>query len=763
MDLQPHILTSSGSFAVAVIALFFSVIQVWLYCIRREERWHLWGMLISLATTLFAIGVFLQYHSEAGELNRFADKLQYSAIIFLVHFAYGFTYSYLGLRARRNYHLPATLFHGLLLILLWNTCLIIGDTFINREFLLLDQPYVEARLGFIGILMFLYVAFAITCLILVLVRHVRAHGARNNLYLYIAGFIFWLLLGIHDLAVTLFNLKALIFLMEYGFLGYSIAVTMVIMKNNIELSVLTENRAMHLALEKERYAAISQVIFDYAFAFRVGSDGRFIADWVVGPIEKLTGYTATELSDFRTRKNFIHPEDWPLIRAHTRRLLEGKSETIEFRIRTKTGQQRWMRNHGRAVFDPVENRTTYIYGAMQDVTERKSAEEALRENEKKYRLLVENANDAIFIIQNERIIFPNPRTIAMTGYTADELAEIGVGQLVHPDDRQMVLHNNQKRLRDENVPHTYAFRIITPRKQVRNVQINAVRIEWSGKPATLNFIRDITTEKKLEDQLQQKKTFEAIGILAGGLSHDINNALTGMLGNIELMRFKFQQGLLNKENINHHMIPILSSIERVTEQCRKLLAYARGGKYLPQLIVLNDTLRDVLNAADRSRFARIAFTTEFEALLPEVRADSGQMRMMVDAVLQNAIESITGPGEIRIRTGNAVLGRVPGQEISPGQYVEIIIEDTGVGMDEETLSKIFDPFFTTKFHGRGMSLAAVYGIIKNHQGAIQVDSAPGRGTTVRIHLPCERPAEADGSGTWSAGPGAAAAIAPIFD
>ncbi|MCJ7682905.1 MAG: PAS domain S-box protein, partial [Desulfobacteraceae bacterium] len=167
--------------------------------------------------------------------------------------------------------------------------------------------------------------------------------------------------------------------------------------------------------------------------------------------------------------------------------------------------------------------------------EQKLAEETLRESEEKYRLLIENATDAIFIAQDEVLKFANPKAEDMTGYSAEELAKIPFVDLIHPEDKDIVLERHVKRLKGEEIPSIYSFRILNRSGEELSVELNAVIINWEGRPATLNFLRDITAQKKLEAQLQQAQKMESIGTLAGGIAHDFNNLLMAIQGRASIM------------------------------------------------------------------------------------------------------------------------------------------------------------------------------------------------------------------------------------
>ncbi|KPK87458.1 MAG: hypothetical protein AMJ94_16990, partial [Deltaproteobacteria bacterium SM23_61] len=164
-------------------------------------------------------------------------------------------------------------------------------------------------------------------------------------------------------------------------------------------------------------------------------------------------------------------------------------------------------------------------------------EEALRVSEEKYRTLVENAAEAIFILQDERIQFANRRAIALSGCTAEELSRTPFADLIHPDDREIALERYGRRIQGEDIPGPQAYRYLKKSGEILWVQMNSVPITWEGRPATLHFARDLTQEKKLEAQFQMAQKMEAIGTLAGGIAHDFNNLLMGIQGHISLMLF----------------------------------------------------------------------------------------------------------------------------------------------------------------------------------------------------------------------------------
>jgi PAS domain S-box-containing protein len=371
---------------------------------------------------------------------------------------------------------------------------------------------------------------------------------------------------------------------------------------------------------------------------------------------------------------------------------------------------------------------------IREVMRRRRAEEALRESEEKYRLLIENATDAIFIAQDEVLKFANLKAEKMTGYSVEELTKIPFVDIIHPEDRDMVLERHMKRLKGEEIPSIYSFRILNRSGEELSVDLNAVLINWEGRPATLNFLRDITAQKRLEAQLQEATKMEAIATLAGGIAHEFNNALAIIVGNIELLEMDFA----DNKTVTGHTEAMKTSYHRMVNLTSQLRAYAREGKYQSKTMSLSDFVEDTLPIIKPNIDPSIRLEMDLPRDVFSVKADPIQMQMVLSAVVSNSTEAIEGNGRIRITVSNKEIDSEFAKnhpELNPGNHVCLTVEDDGKGMDAETLNKIFDPFYTTKFMGRGLGMAAVYGIIRNHDGWITVDSELNKGTIIRIYLP----------------------------
>jgi PAS domain S-box-containing protein len=252
--------------------------------------------------------------------------------------------------------------------------------------------------------------------------------------------------------------------------------------------------------------------------------------------------------------------------------------------------------------------------------------------------------------------------------------------------------------------------------------------EGDGDPKQIRMIvSDITEQKELEWRLQQTQRMEAIAKLAGGVAHQFNNALFVITGSTDLLEMQVPKD----EEASEYIALIKKSADQMAQLTSQLLAYARGGKYEVKDISLSDFVRDTLPLLQHTLDPTIRIWTNLPDDIMKTRCDLPQLLMILSVLLSNAAEAIVRKGHIRISCGNELITNestkaFPG--LLPGPYVGLTVEDNGRGMDAETKERVFEPFFTTKSLGRGLGLAAAYGIVKNHGGWISLDSELDRGT-----------------------------------
>jgi two-component system cell cycle sensor histidine kinase/response regulator CckA len=370
-----------------------------------------------------------------------------------------------------------------------------------------------------------------------------------------------------------------------------------------------------------------------------------------------------------------------------------------------------------------------------DIAERKRDEKALRESEEQYRLLVENAGDGIFIAQDGKVLFANRRAIQMAGLEhPGEAAGRSMLDFICPEDHALVLDRHARRLRGEDVPSTYALRMLRKDGTSFWTQLNAVAIDWKGRPASLNFIRDISGQRRFEEQLAAAERLRSIGTLAGGIAHDFNNILMGIQGNASLLL----QSLGAASPLRTRLEDIERCVESGAELSARILGFAQGGQYNPVPTDLNGLVQASLQMFSRTR-KEIAVHAACAGDLATVEIDRAQLEQVLLNLFVNAWQAMPGGGELFVETRNADVddAQAAAAGIAPGRYVQVVVRDTGVGIDPAVRDRIFEPFFSTKDRGRGtgLGLASAYGIVRVHGGAIAVESVPAHGATFTITLP----------------------------
>ena len=412
---------------------------------------------------------------------------------------------------------------------------------------------------------------------------------------------------------------------------------------------------------------------------------------------------------------------WQTMRAHRRlrQTLENKEEALDKGARQSTVRLKAL-------------------GAKirQEVKARRRMEAAVRESEEKYRLLVENANEAIFILQDDQIKFTNPKAEEIIHRLAIRPSGAALAKCIHPNERDRVIEWYQRRLEGRELPYSLMFRLEGEHGASIWVELNSILIKLNGEAATLNFIRDVTLQKKLEEQFYQSQKMESIGTLAGGIAHDFNNLLMGIQGNVSVMSLETEAGGPLQES--------LQSIERCVQSgsqlTNQLLAFARGGKYIVKPCNLNSIVNKACEIFGRTK-REVDIHRVFARDVWSVEVDSGQIEQVLMNLFVNAWQAMPDGGDLFVEIENVELDehytRIKPYNIRPGRYVKLSVTDTGVGMDTETRKRIFEPFFSTKEKGMGtgLGLASAYGIIKNHGGFINCYSEIGHGTTFNIYFP----------------------------
>ena len=330
--------------------------------------------------------------------------------------------------------------------------------------------------------------------------------------------------------------------------------------------------------------------------------------------------------------------------------------------------------------------------------------------------------------------YVSPSVKRILSYDEKDIIGKSAFVFVHPDDMKKAIDALKKVVDFENKGIATEFRF---RHRSGNwVNLEALGNNCLANPSINGIIvncRDVTDRKRIEAQLFNSQKMEAIGTLAGGIAHDFNNILMGIQGYISLM-------LLNIETIHpefEKLINIQALVQSGADLTGKLLGFARGGQYEVKPTDLNELISKTVNLFGRTK-KDISFHQKYEKNPWTAEVDRIQIEQVLLNLFVNAWQAMPEGGDIYIETKNVTNHKIVATtNIAAGDYINITITDTGVGMDEETCQRIFEPFFTTKEKGRGvgLGLASAYGIIKEHGGIIEVTSELGEGTTFNIFLP----------------------------
>jgi PAS domain S-box-containing protein len=385
-----------------------------------------------------------------------------------------------------------------------------------------------------------------------------------------------------------------------------------------------------------------------------------------------------------------------------------------------------------------ESFNSMIGNLNHSVLERKAVEKELRESELKFRNIIQQSNDAIYIFFNYKFELINERFTELTGISFEETQDPDFVfiNIIAPEDRSFIEERNRKYDRGEKIPTVYEYSLIDKDKKRNHVQASVTQIDYQGSKATLGVLRDITEQKSLEEQLRQTQKIESIGQLAGGIAHDFNNLLTPIIGNSEMAMFDMKPG----DHFYEEFHEIFETAFRASELTKQLLAFSR--KQLLEVITvdLNQLIKDFSGILRRTIREDIEIKAKFDLSISPVKVDISQVEQILMNLLVNAQDAMPDGGLVSMETESVELDQMYAAsrpDVKPGKYVMLAISDTGQGMKEDTIQNIFDPFFTTKGVGKGtgLGLSTVYGIMKQHDGDIWVYSEPDKGTTFKLFFP----------------------------
>jgi PAS domain S-box-containing protein len=423
----------------------------------------------------------------------------------------------------------------------------------------------------------------------------------------------------------------------------------------------------------------------------------------------------------------VHPEDRVRISGGLQEVLEYQKEyNIEVRVLWPDGLLHWVALIGRCIYD-AGNQAIGMSGIAQDITIRKQDEEKLLASERELLKVTLNSlgEGVVAVDQAEKIILINETAAKLTGYSQAEALGQPLNKIFY------IMDDRTSEPIDKVSSGTVFNHLILATRDLQEVAVSLSSAPIKSTDdqiiGTVIIIQDITEKQKTEQELLKTAKLESLGILAGGVAHDFNNILAGILANLQLAAVKLKK----HQDISKHMESTIEITRKASELTKQLLTFAKGGNPVKKSATITNLVMDTV------QFTLSGSKVKAEFHMPEdlwtVDIDEGQITQVINNLTINAEQAMPTGGILEIYGENVVLEAA--SQYNPGQYVKLTVKDHGIGIPEEIIPKIFDPFFTTKKTGNGLGLSTSYSIIKKHDGYLDVKSVPGIGTTFYILLP----------------------------
>ena len=465
-------------------------------------------------------------------------------------------------------------------------------------------------------------------------------------------------------------------------------------------------------------------------------------------LEQISGYTSSEVAKMSPLQ-LVAEEDRAEVVKRIEETFESGSSSAEASFLTRGGERIPYFFTGRRVtFDG----TPCLIGMGVDITDRVRAESELK---RERRMFIGGPVVVIrwAAVEGWPVEYVSPNVVQLFGYEAEELTggRPSYFEVIHPEDRERVAEavRTHEAAGDESYEQDY--RIVRKDGEVRWLSDFTVlaRDEQGEVTHHEGYVLDVTERRRAQEEREEilrkvldTQKLESVGVLAGGIAHDFNNLLTSVLGNLSFALDRLGQG-----EARDFIEQARAASQRASDLTHQLLAYAGRASIERRPLDLSEHIREITHLLQASISKKVDLRLELGEGLPAVEADPAQIQQLVMNLVINAAEACGDEaGAVLVRTSaRAVDGSEErpalGEPLEPGNYVVVMVEDTGRGMDAETVRRIFDPFFTTKFTGRGLGLAAALGIVRSHEGSLQVRSEPGLGSTFEVLLPASsRPA-----------------------
>jgi len=426
----------------------------------------------------------------------------------------------------------------------------------------------------------------------------------------------------------------------------------------------------------------------------------------------------------------VPTEELPVTRIlETQEAIEGHLLGL---ARKNSKKMRWLLVNGVPIVEKGGALSKVIMSFV-DITDKVQAEESLRESVGRFRTLTEMAPVGVFLTDVDgKTIYWNQLLKKLTGMTDTECKGLGWIDAIHPDDRKRVVHAFSESIEKKSIFHS-EYRFIHKNGKVTHTIGESRPIENDSGEITghVGTITDITDLKLAEDEVLKSRKLESVGLLAGGIAHDFNNILTGLFGNIELVKRELP--------LEHVAYPYIQNSEKAREKATKLtqqlLTFAKGGDPLLEMVNIGQVIRDSIKFSLSG--SNVITVLDLPDDLWQIKADKGQLSQVITNLVINSDQAMPDGGTMTIEAENIRDIDISIATHLSGEVIKLSISDDGAGISTENLKLIFDPYFTTKQAGSGLGLATIHSIITKHNGYINVVSELGIGTTFTIYLPAD--------------------------
>ena len=447
--------------------------------------------------------------------------------------------------------------------------------------------------------------------------------------------------------------------------------------------------------------------------------------------------------------SFVHSDDKASVEERTQELALGGAYGFTFRILRPGGEERTVNLQGELMRN-ADGTPRRAQGFMQDITERKQTELALRKVEERFRGIFDQAAVGIGLMSpGGRFLMVNQKLCNLMNRSEEELLQLRFAQFIDPGDLVAALQNIAKLISGEVETYSQIICYAPEAGKVMwgNLTVSLIREGGSDRFALLGIVEDITERRQAEEQLLQAQKMEAVGQLTGGVAHDFNNLLSIIIGNLDLLG----EDIPGSGKQREYLANALHGAERAASLTHRLLAFSRTQPLTPTVIDVNTLLKDMAHLMYRSLGEAIEVHFALAEALLGVRADANQLESAVLNLAINARDAMPEGGKLTVASATVELDKVQAahEEAEPGKYVEISISDTGQGIPKAELEHVIEPFYTTKEvgQGSGLGLSMVFGFIKQSGGHLKIASRLGEGTRVTLYLPAVSGVEPEASDT----------------